>query len=168
MGRFDAGEKELRFFCPYCTHEITPETVQCPECGYVYGPDTLNVLTNRPKNRPPNQPARHLKPVPVCKKFRIVYPTPKAFVYNYLNDVGTGGLFIKTKEPFDPGEQFNLKVVLPFIKEECEVFCEVAWIRKEEDITPQAKSSPGMGLKFVNPTKEVSEKFLSVLRGTLN
>jgi uncharacterized protein (TIGR02266 family) len=167
MGRLDE-DNAIRFFCPYCTHEITPETIQCPECGYIYGPDTLNVLTKLPKNGSSNKSARDLKPVQVRKKFKIAYPTPKAFVNNYLNDVGTGGLFIKTKAPFDPGEQFNLRVVLPFIEEECEVFCEVAWIRKEEDITPQAKSPPGMGLKFVNPTKKVSEKFLSILRGSLH
>ena len=168
MGRFDKAHKEIRFFCPYCTHEISPETVQCPECGYVYGPDTLSVLTNRPKSGPSSNSPRHLKPVPARKKFKIAYATPGAFVNNYLNDVGTGGLFIKTTSPLDPGEQFTLRVVLPFINEECEVCCEVAWIRKEKDITPQAKSPPGMGLKFVNPEKEVSEKFLSVLRGTLN
>ena len=39
-------QKELKFFCPYCIGEITPETTQCPLCGYVYGPDTLELLTS--------------------------------------------------------------------------------------------------------------------------
>ena len=122
------------------------------------------MLTNLTQNTPSKNSAKHLKPVQVKKKFKIAYPTPKAFVSNYLSDVGTGGLFIKTQAPLDPGEQFNLKILLPFIEEECEVFCEVAWVRKEERITPQAKYPSGMGLKFLNPTKELAEKFHSILR----
>jgi len=168
MGRLDEGDRRLKFFCRYCTHEITPETTQCPKCGYAYGPDTLRVLTNLTQNTSSNIPAEHLKRVQARKKFKIAYPTPKAFLNNYLSDVGTDGLFIKTGEPLDPGEQFNLKILLPFIKEECEVFCEVAWVRKEEQITPQAKYPSGMGLKFVNPTKEVAEKFHSILTHQLH
>ena len=167
MGKLGGENEALKLFCPYCTHEITPDTTQCPQCGYAYGPDTLNVLTSRGSKTPQNNPAELPKPVQANKKFKIVYPTPKAFVNNYLPDVGTGGLFVKTREPLDPGEKFSLRISFPFLKEECEVLCEVAWVRKEERITPKPKHPPGMGLKFVNPTKELAEKFLSILRQPL-
>jgi hypothetical protein len=37
------GEK-IKFHCPYCTNEIEPEVTECPSCGAVYGPDTIQSL----------------------------------------------------------------------------------------------------------------------------
>lgn len=164
MKSVDEEDKELRFFCPYCTQEVTIETTQCPKCGYAYGSDTLNMLTSSTKNPPSKNPCDCPRRSKTKKTFKIAYPTPKAFVNNYLSDVATGGLFIKTRAPLDPGEQFNLRIALPFIEEEAEVFCEVAWVRTEESTSPQVNQPLGMGLKFVNPTEAVAEKFYRILR----
>ena len=168
MGNVDGKEDELRFFCPYCTYEVTPETTQCSNCGYVYGPDTLDLLTSPSEKPPYKDPNERRKQVRVHKTFKIAYRTPNAFINNYLSDIGIGGLFVKTDAPQNAGEKFNLKIFLPDEQKALEVFCEVAWVREEERVTPKGKLPAGMGLKFVNPPKEVIDKILGILRQSLS
>jgi len=101
------------------------------------------------------------------KKFKIAYPTPNAFIKSYLHDIGTGGLFIKTSDPLICGEKFGLRISLPDNEKELEVFCEVVWNRKEEDTLNQGYP-PGMGVKFLNISKESMDRIIRVLRSTLS
>ena len=156
----------MKFFCPYCTSEITPETTQCPTCGYFYGPDTLNLLTSPTQKKPQEHSDERRKHVRVHKKFKIAYRTPNAFIKSYLHDIGTGGLFIKTNDPLDHGEKFGLKIGLPDNEKELELLCEVAWVHKEERVTVKGKFPPGMGVKFLNPPKEAIDRIISVLSRT--
>jgi len=32
--------KVLKFYCPYCKSEISPDATECTPCGVIYGPDT--------------------------------------------------------------------------------------------------------------------------------
>jgi uncharacterized protein (TIGR02266 family) len=164
MGNDDGEDKELKFYCPYCTFEITPQTAQCPECGYVYGPDTLDVLTSpAQKAAAQGHPEERRKHVRAHKTFKIAYPTSGSFVKNYLSDIGTGGLFIKTNSPKNIGEQFNLKISLPTEEREVEVTCEVIWANQEERVTPERVYPPGMGLKFLDPSQEAVETIIKTL-----
>jgi uncharacterized protein (TIGR02266 family) len=156
-------QNELNFFCPYCIGEIMPETTQCPQCGYVYGPDTLNILTSPTQTKPQAYPTERRKHVRVHKTFKITYQTPKAFMKSYLYDIGTGGLFIRTNDPLIPGEMLYLRLFLPDEEKELEAFCEVVWVRKEERVTIKGKYPPGMGVRFVNPPKEAIERIKRVL-----
>jgi len=159
----------MKFFCPYCTAEITPETTQCPTCGYFYGPDTLSLLTGHTQKTPQegfrDERRKHIR---TQKKFKIAYRTPSAFIKSYLHDIGTGGLFIKTNEPLNCGEKFGLKISLPDNEKELEVLCEVAWNRKEEGDTLNEGYPLGMGVKFLNPPKETLDRIIRVLRSTLS
>lgn len=166
MGNLEKEEK-LKLFCPHCTHQITPETTQCPGCGYVYGPDTLEFLAKLVDKTPQKYPDERRRHVRVHKTFKIAYPTLEAFIENYLSDIGTGGLFIKTNAPWTKGERFNLKISLPGEEKQLEVLCEVVWIREEERVTIDGKFPPGMGVRFVNPSEELIEKILGILRESL-
>jgi len=164
MGNLDGKEEELKLFCPHCTHQITPETTECPGCGYVYGPDTLEVLAKlieKTAQKYPDERRRHAR---IYKTFKIAYFTVEAFAENYLSDIGTGGLFVKTENPLVKGEEFNLKIVLPRPEKELEVLCEVVWIREKERITIDGAFPPGMGVKFVDPPKEVTERVIMIIR----
>lgn len=154
----------MNFFCPYCTREITPDTDQCPQCGYVYGPDTINLLTTLSNKTPEDHPQERRKHLRINKKFKVTYPTPKAFVKHYLSDIGTGGLFISTGDPLNRGVQFDLKILISEPGEELELLCEVVWVREDNQLTPKGTLSPGMGVKFVDPSKETLEKIVSILR----
>ncbi len=156
-------QRELKFFCPYCIGEITPETAQCPHCGYVYGPDTLNILTSPPQKTAQSYPNKRRKHVRACRTFKITYQSPKAFMKSYLYDMCTGGLFIKTNDPLNPREMLSLRIFLPDKEKGLEVFCEVVWVRKEERVTIKGKHPPGMGVRFVNPPKEAIENIKRVL-----
>ena len=157
-------QNELKFYCPHCIGEIMPETVECPQCGYVYGPDTLNVLTSPTQGRSQAHPSERRKHVRVRKTFRLTYQNPNTFKKSYLYDIGTGGLFIRTSEPLIPGEMLNLRIFLPDGEKGLEVVCEVAWVRKEERITIKGKLPPGMGVRFVNPTQE-AKTYKMIRRG---
>jgi len=30
----------MKFFCPDCKNEVSPDATECSPCGVVYGPDT--------------------------------------------------------------------------------------------------------------------------------
>ena len=72
--------------------------------------------------------------------------------------MSTGGLFIRTERPFNPGTQFLLKLQLPGVSDQLDIKCEVAWARKEKGIG--ANQPPGMGVKF----PEISKRNHQILR----
>jgi uncharacterized protein (TIGR02266 family) len=163
MGNVDGEDRELKFFCPYCASEITPETERCPQCGCVYGPETLDVLTSPAQKKAESHPDDRRKHVRAHKTFKIAYSSSGSFAENYLSDIGTGGLFIKTNSPKDVGEQFNLKISLPNEEREVEVVCEVIWVNQKERVTPERTYPPGMGLKFLEPSQEAIETIIKTL-----
>ena len=48
-----------------------------------------------------------------------------------------------------------------------EVLGKVIWSRAEEEVTPEGKQPPGMGVEFLNPSKEHIERVINVLSQTL-
>ena len=153
----------MKLFCPYCTKEIAPETTQCSSCGTIYSSDTLKFLKSLIKKAPQEYPDERRKHTRFHKTFKITFPTPKTLKKHYLSDISPGGLFIKTNNPLNQGETFKLKILLPDKGKELEIFCEVVWSHREEQMTPEKKYPPGMGVKFLNPPKEAIERIISIL-----
>lgn len=157
----------MKLYCPYCTSEITPETSQCLSCGTVYGPDTLElvrIIFEKGDQRYENERRRQIR---LSKVFKASYLTPKDFAESYIHGLSLGGVFVETNDPLDPGEQFILKVSLPDQEDELEVRCEVIWSREEEQGTPTEKLPPGMGVKFLNLSKENIERLINILDRSL-
>ena len=142
--------KEMGLFCPSCFKEITPETTECQRCGYVFGPDTIDLLTDGIKEVLREDPDERRNHARVPRKFKVIFSNPKAFVNSYLFNISTGGLFVKTNEPPNQGEIINLKIILPDKKKGLEVLGEVIWFIREERVTAKGKFPPGMGVKFLN------------------
>ena len=157
----------MKHYCPYCTHDIEEGTTQCPHCGYIYGPETRGLLKTIYRKTSHEYPHDRRKHARMQQKFKVTFHTQKDFVKHYLSDIGTGGLFINTLNPLGQGDQFALKILLPEIGEEVEVFCEVAWVREEERVTDQGTFPAGMGVKFVNPSKETLDKIFRLLRWSI-
>jgi type IV pilus assembly protein PilZ len=154
----------VNLYCPFCAEEIAVDTIECPSCGTVYDANSLKYLTAASQGtttlHPPHERRRHLR---ARISLKVTYFSAKSFVSNYIFNLSAGGLFIKTKNPLSPGEKLKLKIFLPDKQKELELFSEVIWIRKEEQVTPKGTYPPGMGVKFLNPSTEDIKRIISVL-----
>jgi len=98
----------------------------------------------------------------VPKILSLVFKDQQAFIKAYTANVSSGGLFIKTKTPLNPGDQFVLKLQLPGLSAPLQTSCEVIWSRPPE----QEKSGrpSGMGVRF----REISKRDYQILKGYLS
>jgi CRP/FNR family cyclic AMP-dependent transcriptional regulator len=85
------------------------------------------------------------------KILSLNYADRAAFVDAHTENVGTRGLFIRTDNPFEEGEQFLLELVLPGLPDSMEIKCEVVWARGKGD---ESSQPTGMGVKFVEIAAE--------------
>ena len=81
----------------------------------------------------------------------VTYKHQNAFMQAYTANISSGGLFIKTENFLNPGNQFLLKLQLPNISNPIQLECEVLWSRKKEKSLPD--QPPGMGVKFTKISK---------------
>jgi uncharacterized protein (TIGR02266 family) len=125
-----------------------------------FTPFKKRFLRSAIKEAPQEYPDERRKQVRVSKAFKIVYPTPKAFINSYLSNISPGGLFIKTNAPPNQGEKFNLKISFSDEEKELEVLCEVAWSRREEWVK---KFPPGIGVKFLDLSPEDKKRVIRIL-----
>ena len=158
----------MNICCPYCTHEIEPRTTECPWCANVYDADTVKFLRLMEYEASKQEGVTNRKHVRFRKTLKVAYPTIESFEEDLTSNLSLGGLFIKTTKPLDQGEQINLRISLPDEREALEALCEVIWARKGEDMAPKGKEPPGMGLKFLNISKEATNRFIGVLSRGLN
>jgi uncharacterized protein (TIGR02266 family) len=94
----------------------------------------------------------------------LSYEDHDGFVKAYSGNISQGGLFIKTKNPLETGEEFLLKLKLPGISDPLKIECKVVWTRKrEEDI----KRPPGMGIKFCRIDPDESSVLTQYLKTVL-
>lgn len=91
----------------------------------------------------------------------LTYDDKESFVDAYTENVSDGGLFIRTENPLEPGEEFRLKLSLPGLPDPLIIKCEVVWVMSESKETDAAD---GMGVKFV----EVMPKDKKTLKEYIN
>ncbi len=90
----------------------------------------------------------------IPKTFSLSYEDKESFVVAYTENVSVGGLFIRTENPLETGEQFVLKLQLPGLTDPMKIKCEVAraaWARKQGEKTDVRH---GMGVKFIETTNK--------------
>ena len=81
--------------------------------------------------------------------------TQKTF-FGYAKNISSGGLFIATVNPREPGEQFVIELTLPAPdKTLIRCNCEVVWKRHFER---KGNYEPGMGLKFLDMPQETVDR----------
>lgn len=76
----------------------------------------------------------------------LIFRDRESLVRAYTDNIGTGGLSIRTENPLPPGHQFRLKLQIPGRQEPIQLKCEVVWSRKKEESSSEKPS--GMGVKF--------------------
>ena len=72
------------------------------------------------------------------------------------HDLGEGGVFIRTPNPLDLGEEFLLKLHLAQGEEPIEVTCKVIWTNKYGKESRHLRR--GMGVKFLNLSPELQNR----------
>jgi len=112
----------------------------------------------------PQERRQHIR---VPKRFKVAYSTAEAFGEDYIFNLSRGGLFVQCDSPLTEGEEVRLEVHLPDKEDAMEVVGKVIWSRAEEEMTPEGKQPPGMGLEFLNLSKEHIERLINVLSQTL-
>ena len=88
--------------------------------------------------------------VRTAKSLSLKYRDRQSFITSFSTNISSGGLFIKTENPFPNGEKFLLNLQLPDIPEPLKINCEVVWVRAQRD---DEKKPPGMGVKFGEMSK---------------
>jgi len=102
----------------------------------------------------------------VPKVLSLAYKDRQSFVKAYTSNISSGGIFVKTDNPFNQGEQFLLKLQLPDLPEPLKIQCEVAWERGKG--TEKEGAPPGMGVRFVEMSQKDDELLKGFLSDTLN
>jgi uncharacterized protein (TIGR02266 family) len=88
----------------------------------------------------------------VKKSLSLKFKDHRAFIKAYTDNVGRGGLFIKTANPLEVDRRFPLELQIPGIPESLQTMCQVVWTRKQ---TEETKDKPaGMGVKFSEMSKK--------------
>jgi uncharacterized protein (TIGR02266 family) len=87
------------------------------------------------------------------------------YLFDFCRDLGTGGVFIETKNPLEHGATVDLVFTLPDSKETLEAKGKVIWVQSE---IPGKGLTPGMGVQFDSfdaHQRKVLEDFVSRYRG---
>ena len=76
--------------------------------------------------------------------------------FGYAKNVSTGGLFITTVKPREPGEEFLIELTLPMTpRHRIRCRCEVVW---KQHFQRKGSQEPGMGLRFLDLSAEDGKK----------
>lgn len=82
----------------------------------------------------------------------VDYSSPNgSYLFDFCRDLGTGGVFIETKQPLETGSEVKLTFTLPDSKETLDASGKVIWVQTE---VPGKDIVPGMGVQFDEFTGE--------------
>jgi len=100
-------------------------------------------------------------------RMKVRFPDLTTLLENYAKDLSQGGIFIPTNDPKPIGIVINLTLIHPETGEEVELLGEVVRVVTEGEAreNKDQKLTPGMGVKFIDVTREQQsalEKFLAV------
>jgi hypothetical protein len=82
--------------------------------------------------------------------------------FGYAKNISRSGFFIASINPREPGERFQVELVLPLpIGRSVQCSCEVVWKRL---YSKGSSHEPGMGLRFLGLAEEVADAIDSWIR----
>ena len=92
----------------------------------------------------------------------VDYASEENYLFAYITDISTTGIFVRTTTPEAPGTQLNLR----FSSEHAgpiEVEGEVIWVNPYRPGTPD-NLHPGMGIRFLSLDNELRDRLLELIR----
>lgn len=89
----------------------------------------------------------------------VPFRSPSDFLQEYADNIGLGGLFIRTSEPLAVGETIGLRLMIPVGEDgrEISLSAEVVYVCREESGSP-----PGMGVEFLGVSDEIRQQLEAV------
>jgi len=93
----------------------------------------------------------------------VDYRCEDTFLFAYITDLSALGIFVRTNNPEPPGTHLNLRFTLPGEAAPLEIEGEVIWINpfRPGDFD---NINPGMGVRFLDLTKELKQSLLRLVR----
>ena len=92
---------------------------------------------------------------------QVNYHAVDNFLIDFADDLSTGGMFIATQEPFEPGTQLILEFLLPGYNYPIRVKAEVMWSRTKLTSVGQLR---GMGVKFIDLSASAKDKINAIVK----
>jgi uncharacterized protein (TIGR02266 family) len=91
---------------------------------------------------------------------QVDYHTADSFFRDFVDNVSTGGMFIATPKPLEPGTQLRLEFLLPGFNYPIRVKAEVMWNRDKSSVNQRR----GMGVKFENLSPNAKDKINTIVK----
>jgi len=91
---------------------------------------------------------------------QVNYHAVDNFLRDFADDLSTGGMFIATQEPAEPGTQLILEFMLPGYNYPIRVKAEVMWSRTRTSID----QIRGMGVKFIDLSASAEDKIDAIVK----
>ncbi len=83
---------------------------------------------------------------------KIAFKIRESFIKAKLDNISSRGLFVRTNEPLDKGEQFLFRLEVPGTPDPIKGACDVIWSRRSSD-SPKTRPN-GMGCKFIKMSRK--------------
>jgi type IV pilus assembly protein PilZ len=99
----------------------------------------------------------------------VDYKADGHFLFDFCRDLGTGGVFIETKQPLSAGSEIELTFTIPDSKETLRTKGKVIW--SQAAITGRSDINVGMGVqftKFSESQRKTLDEFISRYGGKNN
>ena len=84
------------------------------------------------------------------------------YLFAYITDISTTGIFVRTTTPEQPGTHLNVRLAEDGANQ-LEVEGEVIWVNPYRPGTPD-NLHPGMGVRFVNLDSESRDRLFELVR----
>lgn len=111
-------------------------------------------------NGGPNRRRARRHPVHI----EVDYAADSTFLYAYITDISSMGIFIRTDTPSEPGTTLRLRFTPPAADGErphpLEIDGEVKWKTR----APGASGEPGMGVEFKIRSEKTRQRLLELVR----
>ena len=86
---------------------------------------------------------------------RVTLDDGQKSFFGYAKNISRSGFFIATVKPREPGEHFQVELVLPApIGRSVRCSCQVVWKRLFSKVSPH---EPGMGLRFLELPEDIAD-----------
>ena len=90
----------------------------------------------------------------------VRYRTIQDFLAAYSRNISGGGLFVRTPQPQPLNQRVQLKFTLPGLDHRFEMGGIVVW----SNVSPRSSFPPGMGIKFVQITRDDIDRIQEFVR----
>lgn len=93
----------------------------------------------------------------------IDYGHQETYLFSYISDISTMGIFIQTQQPSPAGTRLRMRFSPPG-QAKMELSGKVVWINPPTDTDPTPDRQPGMGVQFIDVTEAQKGQLQSLIQ----